>query len=184
MEDFDFLDDLPEPRSEEVRLPSPPVKADVFGNAIKREAGEFIISGNNEAITGEDTPFRPQIPNEAAFDPRMAFEVALEMEPLDQIALRYGLSHSELELLIVNPLFKKAVVNYKDELLDNGITFRQKAKVQAEAYLKDAHFLIKNPMTPATVKADMIKWMAKVADYEPKNTSDDQGTTFNLQIVL
>lgn len=148
------------------------------------ESGDMRITADVDSMVVTESQFNPYIPTEASFDPRLAFEVALGIESPAQICTRYDLSEAEWELLSVYPPFKKSVLTHQTAILEEGIGFRMKAKVQAEAYLKDAHLLIKNPTVPPSVRADMIKWMAKVADLEPRKDGPDQGPTFNLQINL
>lgn len=169
-------------------LPTPGAIPHVSPKVDKKsrlEDGDLCIPGDaEESAIIRNSQYNPYIPTEASFDPRLAFEVALAYEPLDAILERHNISTAEWDLLSLQPSFKKAVVKYKDEITEEGIGFRLKAKVQAEAYLKDAHIMIKHPLTPPNVKADMIKWMAKMADLEPRKNEETQGTTFNLQINL
>jgi hypothetical protein len=50
------------------------------------------------------------------------------------------------------------------------MTFRIKARMQAEGLLQTSWHLIHNKDTPAAVKADLIKHTWKVAGVEPKET--------------
>jgi len=181
--DFSFLDDLPKDDPQPETKQS--VASAVAGAKKGLEVGDLSVlpaeEGGSMIVT--ESEFKPHIPTDASFDPRLAFEVALGFEKPETICPRYEVTEDEWYNLAASPVFKKAVVKYQEEILEGGISFRLKAKVQAEAYLKDAHLLIKHPLTPPAVKADMIKWMARVADLEPKNNKNE-GVSFNLQINL
>lgn len=181
---YDFLGELPDDDSAHAAS-STNTPLTTISPGVGQELGEFGLGAfdGNSSVT-VDTAFKPMTPTEASFDPRLAFEVALGHMPIEEIYPRYQLTEFDWMRLAVQPTFKHAVIKYQEEISEQGISFRMKARVQAESYLKDAHLLIKHPMTPPTVKADMIKWTTKVADLEPKQNKDDTGTTFNLQINL
>lgn len=73
-------------------------------------------------------------------------------------------------------LFEKAVQGYREEIRTKGLTFRAKARVQAEELLKTSWVLIHSIDTPAAVKADLIKHTVKWGDLEPKNTAVESNT--------
>lgn len=160
----------------------------------KRSNNKDLRIGDPQGITrdgslaipyDQDLGINPRIPNQATFDPRLAVEIAFGIERPEQIYPRYGLDENDWLALMVHPVFKKTVLTYQEELKEQGLlTFRTKARIQAEAYLTDAHVMIKHPMTPPAVKANMIQWMAKMGDLEPAKNGEQQGTTFQLQIVL
>ena len=184
-DDFDFLGGLPEDKSaHKASEINTPLSSRTAGSG--QELGEFGLGGfedsNSSVVT--DTAFKPLTPTEASFDPRLAFEMALGFDRPEDIYPRYGMDSEQWYAVARQPAFKNSVLKYQDEIQDQGISFRMKARVQAESYLKDAHLLIKHPLTPPSVKADMIKWTTKVADLEPKRDQNETGTTFNLQINL
>ena len=182
--DFSFLDDLPkdpQPDVSKAEIAIAPTKS-----KQKFEVGDLAVLPAEEggSMIVKESNFKPSTPTQASFDPRFAFEVALGMESPDKIYPRYDLTEEEWYAIAVSSVFKKTVAKYQEEILEGGLSFRLKAKVQAEAYLTDAHLIIKHPLTPPAVKADMIKWVTKVADLEPKSSKTDGAPTFNLQINL
>lgn len=72
-------------------------------------------------------------------------------------------------MLLAHEPFQALVKYYITELQQNGYTFRMKAALQAEDLLQDAYLMAKSKHTPATVRADLIKWHAKVAALEPRD---------------
>jgi hypothetical protein len=119
------------------------------------------------------------------FDPRLTFELALGLDDSGAIFARYGYDHEAAIKLIKQPVFQHVLKAYVDDVKENGLTYKNKAKLQAEVLLVDAFEIARDPEAPAAVRADLIKWHAKVADYEPKqNAPQAAGNGFALQIVF
>ncbi len=102
------------------------------------------------------------------FDHRLCFELALALDDLPKILERYNVTPEQFEKLKKNPTFMQRVVDYRAEIKAKGLSFREKAKIMAEELLVTAYDLIHHPSTPAPVKADLIKYVTKAADLEPK----------------
>jgi hypothetical protein len=119
------------------------------------------------------------------FDPRLCFELALRMDPPDHVFQKYGYEGQAMIELAKNPTFQKVLKAYVDDINDNGLSFKAKARVAAEDLLIHAYEIATDPEQPTAVRADLIKWHAKVADLEPKtNAPVSGGNGFNLQIVF
>jgi hypothetical protein len=120
------------------------------------------------------------------FDPRLTFELAVGLSAPDKIFERYGYDRDSALTLAKNPIFQRVLKAYVDDVKENGITFRAKARIQAEDLLTHSYEIATDPEAPYAVRADMIKWTAKVADYEPKTNSPEvgQGNGFSFQIVF
>lgn len=119
------------------------------------------------------------------FDPRMAYDIALGLEDPVAIIAAYGVTIDHYNALLQHQPFTAAVDHYKAELTEKGVTFRMKAALQAEALLPEAFRMSLDPNTPATVRADLIKWQAKVGNLEPKESKDGGGTgNFQININL
>lgn len=103
---------------------------------------------------------------------RLCFDIALRLEgsgeDLPEILQRHGLSSTELVEFSKDPVFDKKVQHYRGEIRDKGITFRLKARAQAEELLTTSWSLIHHPDVSAAVKADLIKSTVKWAGLEPK----------------
>lgn len=129
--------------------------------------------------------YKPLIVPGADFDPRLTFELALQMDPAQEVFARYGYTQEQAVKLAGNPVFQQALKAYVEDVKAHGITFKQKARVIAESMLVNAVEIMSDPEAPASARADLIKWTAKVAGYEPKNTEEQvQGNGFALQIVF
>lgn len=136
---------------------------------------------------GERLPqgYEPKSGADLTFDPRMAYELALELDSPTEIMERYGVSEARARELISNPAFITTVKKYREEIVAGGVGFRLKAKMQAEDLLTHSYLLATDPEVPASVRADLIKWTAKVADLEPKEKKGEgQGNGFVLNITF
>lgn len=120
---------------------------------------------------------------------RLAFDVALRLEgsgeDVADIVLRHNISTAQLLEYNKDPLFLNKVSLLRNEVRDKGITFRLKARTQAEDLLTTSWLLIHNPDTSAAVKADLIKSTVKWAGLEPKgDVAVDDGSGGGVRITI
>jgi hypothetical protein len=120
---------------------------------------------------------------------RLAFDVALCLEgsgeSLDEIKDRHRIDANDLLVFNKDPVFLKRVETYRDEVKEKGLTFRLKARAQAEELLTTSYMLIHDPAVSPAVKADLIKSTVKWAGLEPKNTeSDGTASTGGVKIMI
>lgn len=111
--------------------------------------------------------YTPQDANALSFDPRLAFELALGVADARGTFAKYGYSQDQAVALLSDPIFGAKIREYKAEVTDKGLSFKLKAKLQAEDMLTVSYMLVNNSETPAPVRADLIKWTAKMAGLEP-----------------
>lgn len=127
--------------------------------------------------------------NHTKWNDRLAFDVALTLEgsgeSLQEILARHNISANDILVFNQDPVFLKKVEHYRGEVRDKGLTFKLKARAQAEELLTTSWLLIHDPAVSPAVKADLIKSTVKWAGLEPKNdvVSDGGGgvkITINL----
>lgn len=110
--------------------------------------------------------------NHTKWSDRLAFDVALTLEgsgeTINEIMARHSLSASDIIKFNADPVFHKKVGHYRTEIRDKGMTFRLKARAQAEELLTTSYLLIHDPGVSPAVKADLIKSTVKWAGLEPK----------------
>lgn len=120
---------------------------------------------------------------------RLAFDMALTLEnsgeTLQEVMARHHLTADQILVFRGDPVFLKKVEHYRAEIRDKGLTFKLKARAQAEELLTTSWLLIHDPAVSPAVKADLIKSTVKWAGLEPKNevTTDGSGgvkITINL----
>lgn len=130
--------------------------------------------------------YEPQSGADLTFDPRVPYELALEVTSPSAVFAKYGYTIEQATALIRLPAFIATVKKYRDELASTGVTFRLKAKIQAEDLLTHSYVLATDPEVPAAVRADLIKWTAKMAGLEPsdRDKGGSGGATFALNITF
>jgi hypothetical protein len=127
---------------------------------------------------------KPDDPSTLGFPPMLPIELALRVAPVREICEAYGINRDEFTALANDPLFIKAYATAKEELQKDGMSFRLKAKVQAEELLKKSWALIHSDHTPSNIKADLIKATVRWAGYEPKANDGPGGVGNAFQINI
>lgn len=119
---------------------------------------------------------------------RLAFDVALTLEnsgeSLQEVMERHSLTADDVLALRADPVFLKKVDEYRGEIRSKGLTFRLKARAQAEELLTTSWLLIHDPMVSPAVKADLIKSTVKWAGLEPKNDVNAEMPGNNVKITI
>lgn len=119
---------------------------------------------------------------------RLAFDVALRLEgsgeDVAEILERHQITVSTLLVFNKDPVFLRQVGKFRDEIRDKGVTFRLKARTQAEELLKTSWVLIHSPDVSAAVKADLIKSTVKWAGLEPKGDVSAENGTGGVRITI
>lgn len=120
-----------------------------------------------------------------AFSAALMLDLALEADTLENLCVKYEITLLELQNLLDNTAFYKAVMDMKGEIGERGVSFRLKAAIQADMYLQDIHKMVSDATTPASVKLDAIKSIVKWADLEPKPKDGAMnGNAFKLVINM
>jgi hypothetical protein len=117
--------------------------------------------------------------NHTKWNDRLAFDVALTLEgsgeTLQEIMGRHNITASNILSFNTDPIFLKKVEHYRSEVRDKGLTFKLKARAQAEELLTTSWLLIHDPAVSPAVKADLIKSTVKWAGLEPKTEVTSEG---------
>lgn len=163
-------------------LPVDPVEVDREGERI------LLLKNSAAAYERERLPlgYKAQSVGDMSFDPRLAYEIALEIDDPVAVMAKYGYVGDHAVALLKEVAFALAVKNYRNEVSTSGISFKLKARVQAEDLLAHSYNIATDPDAPASVRADIIKWTAKMAGYEPKEDGGAKGggAGFNLNITF
>lgn len=130
-------------------------------------------------------PVRPANPSVLGWPPMLPFELAMRQHPPKVICKAYGIDKEEFETLVDDPHFAKAYTDAVEGLRKEGMSFRIKARLQAEAMLDKSWKMVMDESTPNTIKADLIKSTVRWAGYEPKGPEVGAGgSAFMIQINL
>lgn len=126
--------------------------------------------------------------NHTKWNDRLAFDVALTLEgsgeTLQEIMGRHSITANDILVYNADPIFLKKVEHYRNEVRDKGLTFKLKARAQAEELLTTSWLLIHDPAVSPAVKADLIKSTVKWAGLEPKDTAATDGGAGGVKITI
>lgn len=114
---------------------------------------------------------------------RMACELALEMEDPADIFRRYGYSEEQAVAVMESTSFAALLARVGKEVRESGLSFRTKAKAQAEELLGHSFEIATDPNAPTSERVKLIQWTARVAGLEPKEKDEGAGRggfTLNL----
>ena len=127
--------------------------------------------------------------NYTKWSDRLALDVALTLEgsgdTLQEVMNRHHITALDILEFNKDPLFLKKVDAYRVEVRDKGMTFKMKARAQAEELLTTSWLLIHSPEVSPAVKADLIKSTVKWGGLEPKgDTGMEQGGGGGVRITI
>lgn len=126
--------------------------------------------------------------NHTKWNDRLAFDVALTLEgsgeSLQEIMERHNITANDILVFNADPIFLKKVEHYRNEVRDKGLTFKLKARAQAEELLTTSWLLIHDPAVSPAVKADLIKSTVKWAGLEPKSDAQTESGTGGVKITI
>lgn len=136
------------------------------------------------------TPFEASARDPAAigYPPTLPIEVALKTATPQELRVEYGYTEEEWAALPSNPYFIADLAAAAEMVKKEGMSFRLKARLQAEELLKESWRLIHSKgeeAAPPSVKADLIKSTMRWAGYDNKEAA--AGTVnngFSIQINL
>ena len=116
----------------------------------------------------------------------LPFEVALGINPIDEVLDAHDIDQQEWEAIQANPSFRKSLMAAQKEVAETGLSFQRKAAIQAEMYLEDVDALMTSIDTSPSLKVDIFKAMVKFGNLEPVAAKADAAgnSTFNIQINI
>ena len=115
---------------------------------------------------------------------RLCCELALALDPPEEVFARYNYSEERARELLSDPSFEKMLARIAAEIRESGLTFRTKARIMAEELLPQAFEMATDPFTSSAVRADLIKWSAKVSGLEPKDKDDGRTAGGGLTLSI
>lgn len=123
-------------------------------------------------------------PSQMGFPPLLPIELALRLDTPQNICAAYKISREEFTAIAQHPVFVKAYKEATEALKTEGMSFKLKARMQAEDYLATAFAMIKNANTSDAVRADLIKSTVRWAGYDAKEAAGAGGSNFQIMINL
>lgn len=131
------------------------------------------------------TPTNPSDPARLGYPPTFPVEIALRTAPVKEICEEYGVSEDEWELIRHDELFLIDLKRAMDMLKQEGMSFKMKARLQAEELLKTSWRTIHSPDTPPNVQAQLIQATMRWAQYDSPAAGAagaNAGTGFQINI--
>lgn len=135
-------------------------------------------------IPGDRSHIETRNPADLGFPPMLPLELALKIAPPAQICAHYGITREQFAAIIAHPVFVKSYQEAVEQLKVDGMSFKMKAKMQAEGFLATSFAMVTNPATSDAVRADLIKNTVRWAGYDAKAAEVGTGNSFNIQINL
>lgn len=117
----------------------------------------------------------------------LPIELALKTASPQVLQAEYGYTNDEWQSLKYDPNFLMDLAAAVELVRKDGMSFKLKAKLQAEELLKTSWRLIHGPADeiPSSVKADLIKATMRWAGYDEKPGGSANATATNaLQISI
>lgn len=144
---------------------------------------------DHQPVTASSVPDRADM-SPVAKTPAMQNNYAITLDlalgvPEDDILDAYGLQHHELQQIKNDPLIINQVGHLQKELAKDGMSFKTKSRVMAEALLESAWKMIHKEGVSPTVQADLIKSVVRWAKYDTNEQAGGGGSqNFQLNIHL
>ena len=146
------------------------------------------LAGMDTTDFDTDNPLFPAAPceNPAARGWTASFVVDVAMGVSDDTLCDvHGLQYHELQAWKDDPGFIIQLAAVQKELAKEGVSFKLKAQMQAEAMLQTSWALVHSPATPASVKAVLIKDTVRWAGFDAPAQANEGGRGgFSVNIVL
>ena len=111
-------------------------------------------------------------------------ELALGLDSADTLCIRYDYTPHEFAQLQDNPTFKKDLLDWKQRMADEGLSFKFKARVQAEAYLHDIDQIIADPTTSKETKLAAISRVVEWGGLSAKTNGSDATASGKSSITI
>lgn len=126
-------------------------------------------------------------PAQLGYPATLPIELALRTATPKELQEEYGYSDADWAALRHDPTFLKDLTLAVEMVRKEGVSFKMKAKLQAEELLKKSWSLIHSPtdQVPPSVQADLIKATMRWAGYDTKdNAAGAGGPGFQIMINL
>jgi hypothetical protein len=115
---------------------------------------------------------------------RMACELALQTAPAADIFSAYGFNAEQSLDLLEQKSFQDLLAKVEAELRGSAHTIRLKARAMVEDLLPEAYSIGTDPLIHAAVRLDVMQWLGRLADVEPRKDSQEKGTGGGLVLNI
>lgn len=141
----------------------------------------------NEEFTIDDKLVNPpeKLSRSAVnYSQHFVMELALGLETPDTLCIRYDITPYEYACLLANPVFQSDLNNWKQKMVDEGLSFKLKARVQAESYLEELDQIVHDPDTSKETKLAAISRVVGWAGLEQSKNSTEGSSKPSITINI
>jgi hypothetical protein len=116
---------------------------------------------------------------------QLVAEAAIGTSSLEEICARYNYSPEQTEQLRNDPGFQVRVSRMEQELSKEGVTTKMRARHVVDDLIGEVWIQAKDPAVGLGMKLEAIKTLTKIADLEPKQNIQQQGSGgYSIKIIL
>mgnify|MGYP003624820705 FL=1 len=114
----------------------------------------------------------------------LALELALRVAKPSEVLKAYNLTLPAFQAIMSIPAFKIEYKELCEQAKDEGFSYKMKARAQAEGMLRTTWQMVQDVTTPAAVRADLIKFNARVAGFDKKDNGDVGVAADKIRITI
>lgn len=112
-------------------------------------------------------------------------EIALGDRAVEEVCGRYGIDEAAWAKIKRDEAFTALVREMRQALINEGVSFRLKARVMAERNLPQMQRMIDDAAVPASVRTDLLKFIVKAAGLDASTEHKAAASVGNaLQIII
>ena len=121
-------------------------------------------------------------------DSRLAVEIAVQIRPIPEILVQYGLSRGDLARKLKDPMFRDMVKSAKS-LWNSDLSVKERIRLKSQILVEDSILeifsILHNRDNAIPARLDAFKQLARVAEVEqPDRGKGDTGSRFTVSINL
>lgn len=118
------------------------------------------------------------------FNESVAYEIATGVRPPAEVASSYDLTIEQLDELLLDPIFRKAVEAYKDVIQEKGVTVQLRAQIYLEHTLKVCYEIARDPTVDADTRLRAIDKLAMLSGDKNAQAALNPGGAPVVQMFL
>jgi hypothetical protein len=128
-------------------------------------------------------PLNPSDPAHLGYPPTFVIEIAMRTAPVRAICEAYGISEEEWECIRHEEVFLRELKQAVEFVQQEGMSFRLKARLQAEELLKTSWRMIHDPEVPPAVRSQLLQATMRWAQYDtPATQTVNSGNGVSINI--
>lgn len=127
----------------------------------------------------------PSDPADVGYPATLPIELALRVAPTKDICDAYGITAEQWDVLRGNLVFQRDLAQAVETVRQEGMSFRLKARMQAEDLLSKSYAMVVDQETPPSVRADLIKATVRWAGYDaPPQAMQEKAAGAGFSITI